>query len=179
MNAAEALEKLKQGNLSYVNATSNPGDVSLAIRQKTASEGQFPYAVVVACSDSRVVPEAIFSAGIGELFVIRVAGNIVDLPQLASIEYATDHLHTPLVVVLGHTHCGAIAASLSESDHSTGLVGHLIDHIHHAIGEEKNPDIASELNVKYGVQKVTECPSIHTTVVGAVYNIETGSIAWL
>ena len=92
LSASEALEKLKAGNQRYLSATANPGDVSPKIRHKTCTEGQEPYAIVITCSDSRVIPESIFSAGIGELFVIRVAGNVMDKHQLGSVEYAADHL---------------------------------------------------------------------------------------
>ena len=112
VSAAEAIQKLKEGNARYLDASSNPGDISKLIRKKTCEEGQSPYAIVVTCSDSRVIPESIFSAGIGELFVIRVAGNVIDNHQLGSIEYAADHLGTNLVVVLGHTHCGAVGAAI-------------------------------------------------------------------
>ena len=78
LSAAEALAKLKEGNQRYLEAETNPGNVSPKIRQLTCDEGQSPYAIVVTCSDSRVIPESIFSAGIGELFVIRVAGNVMD-----------------------------------------------------------------------------------------------------
>ena len=88
MNAGEALKKLKEGNLNYLTAEKNSGDISPAIREKTYLHGQYPYAVVVTCADSRVIPESIFSAGIGELFVIRAAGNVIDNVQLGSIEYA-------------------------------------------------------------------------------------------
>ena len=103
LTADEALERLRQGNARYLNASHAQGDVSPELRQSTFREGQHPYAIVLACSDSRVIPEAIFSAGIGELFVIRVAGNVVDRHQLGSIEYAEGHLGCNLVVVLGHT----------------------------------------------------------------------------
>ena len=79
----------------------------------TWTKGQSPYAIIVTCSDSRVIPENIFSAGIGELFVIRLAGNIIDDHQLGSIEYAAGHLGCRLVVVLGHTHCGAVDAAIN------------------------------------------------------------------
>ena len=102
LSASEALEKLKAGNQRYLSATANPGDVSPKIRHKTCTEGQEPYAIVITCSDSRVIPESVFSAGIGELFVIRVAGNVMDKHQLGSVEYAADHLGCNLVVVLGH-----------------------------------------------------------------------------
>ena len=103
MPAEKALEKLKDGNKSYLNAVSNPGDVSSDIRKKTCDEGQFPYAIVITCSDSRVIPESIFSAGIGEIFTIRVAGNVMDNHQLGSVDYAADHLGSKLIVVLGHS----------------------------------------------------------------------------
>ena len=82
ISAAEALKKLQEGNKRYLQAETNPGDVSPKIRQKTCDEGQIPYAIVITCSDSRVIPESIFAAGIGELFVIRVAGNVMDNHQL-------------------------------------------------------------------------------------------------
>ncbi|MBP5291415.1 MAG: carbonic anhydrase [Lachnospiraceae bacterium] len=111
MNAAEALEKLKEGNRRYVEGA-EAIDISASAREDKVINGQHPYAVVVACSDSRVIPEAIFNAGIGDLFVIRVAGNVIDPHQLGSVEYATSHLHCPLVLVLGHRNCGAVAAAL-------------------------------------------------------------------
>ena len=82
LSAAEALEKLKEGNQRFLKAETNPGDVSPAIRQHTCENGQSPYATVITCSDSRVIPEAVFCAGIGELFTIRVAGNVMDHHQL-------------------------------------------------------------------------------------------------
>ena len=115
LSADEALERLREGNARYLNANQAQGDVSPALRQSTFREGQRPYAIVLACSDSRVIPEAIFSAGIGDLFVIRVAGNVVDKHQLGSIEYAEDHLGCNLVVVLGHTCCGAVDAPCTTS----------------------------------------------------------------
>ena len=102
LSAEEALQKLKDGNQRYLTAEANPGDVSPKIRQYTCENGQSPYAIVITCSDSRVIPESIFCAGIGELFIIRVAGNVMDKHQLGSVEYAADHLGTNLVVVLGH-----------------------------------------------------------------------------
>ena len=108
----EALAKLKKGNEAYITAETSSGNVSPELRSSTCVNGQKPYAVIVTCADSRVVPEHIFSAGIGELFVIRVAGNVIDDVVLGSIEYAADHLNTPLVVVMGHTHCGAVGAAI-------------------------------------------------------------------
>ena len=112
--AADAIYKLAAGNLKYLNAENGSGDISRRIRMSTWAKGQSPYAIIVTCSDSRVIPENIFSAGIGELFVIRLAGNIIDDHQLGSIEYAAGHLGCRLVVVLGHTHCGAISATIEQ-----------------------------------------------------------------
>lgn len=104
---AKALEKLKAGNARYIDAKVNSEDISQAKRTDTLVDGQKPYAIIITCSDSRVIPENIFMTGIGELFVIRIAGNVIDEHQLGSIEYAASHLGAPLIVVMGHTHCGA------------------------------------------------------------------------
>ena len=90
--AADAIYRLAAGNLKYLNAESGNGDISRRVRLATWAKGQSPYAIIVTCSDSRVIPESIFSAGIGELFVIRLAGNVIDDHQLGSIEYAAGHL---------------------------------------------------------------------------------------
>ena len=105
ISATEAKKKLIEGNQKYIDAKAGEGDVSTQLRRKTAEEGQQPYAIIISCSDSRVIPEAIFSAGIGDLFVIRVVGNVLDNHQLGSIEYAAEHLGTKLIVMLGHTGC--------------------------------------------------------------------------
>lgn len=111
LTALNALERLKEGNKIYINSEKGAGDVSPQKRLFTSKNGQNPYAVIVSCSDSRVIPECIFSAGIGDLFVIRVAGNVIDNHQLGSIEYAVGHLGCNLVVVLGYTMCGAVGAA--------------------------------------------------------------------
>ena len=151
LSAAEALAKLKEGNKRYLSASSNPGDVSPQIRQYTCENGQSPYATVITCSDSRVIPEAVFSAGIGELFTIRVAGNVMDHHQLGSVEYAADHLGTKLVVVLGHTNCGAVGAAVHHDP--SGFVKYITDEIRKAIGDEKDEYKACCLNVERRVNK--------------------------
>ena len=113
LSAREALERLREGNRRFVS-----GAPSAAIAgQRRRSEllaGQEPFAVIVGCSDSRVPPEIVFDHGLGELFVVRVAGNIVQPSAAGSVEYAVQHLSTRLVVVLGHTKCGAVGATLDE-----------------------------------------------------------------
>lgn len=179
MPAEKALEKLKEGNRAYLNAVSNPGDVSAAIREKTCSEGQFPYAIVVTCSDSRVIPESIFSAGIGEIFTIRVAGNVMDNHQLGSVDYAADHLGSKLVVVLGHTHCGAVGAALNSEP--TGYIKTITDEIRKAVGDEKDEDKACRLNVERSVTVIKESLRLaeDVKVCGAVYHIDSGKVEFL
>lgn len=183
LSAAVALEKLKEGNQRYLSATANTGDISQEIRQTTCDEGQTPYAIIVTCSDSRVIPESIFMAGIGELFVIRVAGNVMDNHQLGSVEYAAGHLGTKLVVVLGHEHCGAVGAAMSSEPH--GYVKYITDEIRKAIGDEKNEDRASCLNVQRSVSiikdklGITEDDKDGVKVCGAFYHIGSGAVDFL
>ena len=151
--AADAIYKLAAGNLKYLNAENGSGDISRRIRMSTWAKGQSPYAIIVTCSDSRVIPENIFSAGIGELFVIRLAGNIIDDHQLGSIEYAAGHLGCRLVVVLGHTHCGAVDAAINSEP--AGYIRYITDEIKKAIGDETDPYKASCLNVRHSVQAVS------------------------
>ncbi len=178
MTAAEALEKLKKGNEHYLTASVNDGDISPAIRKDTCDNGQSPYAVVITCSDSRVIPEAIFSAGIGELFVIRVAGNVMDNHQLGSVEYAVEHLGSRLVLVLGHEHCGAVGAAIS--DDPSGYVKYITDEIRKAAGGEKDALRASCLNVERSVSIIRESLGFTKEsgicVCGAMYHIGDGKV---
>lgn len=181
LSAAKAMEKLKEGNQRYLSATSNPGDISPDIRQTTCEEGQTPYAIIVTCSDSRVIPESIFMAGIGELFVIRVAGNVIDKHQLGSIEYAADHLGTNLVVVLGHEKCGAVGAAMGDAP--GGYIQSITDEILKAIGDEKDAYKATCLNVNRGVDVIKESLGIKDgdalQVRGAYYRIGSGAVEFL
>ena len=178
------LDKLKKGNETYIAASSNPGDVSAAVRKDTTVNGQHPYAIVVCCSDSRVIPEAIFSAGIGEIFTIRVAGNVITDTQLGSVQYAAGHLGCKVIIVLGHTHCGAVGASLQGGGH--GYVKFLTDEILAAIGEEKDEYKASCLNAQKGAEIIrtkladdAESLTPTTDVLAAIYDIETGKVEFL
>ena len=180
----ELIARLAQGNGRYLEAEQSAGDVSPALRLQTAEQGQAPYAIVVACSDSRVIPESIFSAGLGELFVIRVAGNVLDNHQLGSIEYAASHLHCRLILVLGHTGCGAVAAALEGG--GDGFIQYITDEILLAIGQERDPDAACEKNVRHAVacirREVREHPEINAAgldVRGAIYDIRSGQVRWL
>ena len=184
MSAAKAVEKLKEGNEKYLETLTGMGDVSKESRMRTYLHGQHPYAIVVTCSDSRVIPESIFSAGIGDLFVIRLAGNVIDDHQLGSIEYAAGHLGCRLIVVLGHTHCGAVDAAMNSDPE--GYIKFITDEIKRAIGDEKDERKACEKNVWQSIQMIEHSLEIHhiedeisLRVVGAMYDIETGKVEFM
>ncbi len=172
----EIRERLISGNRMFI----SNGDEDVRIR--TADQGQHPYAIVISCSDSRVIPEEIFSTGIGELFVIRVAGNVLDHHQLGSIEYAAAHLGCKAVILLGHTGCGAVSAALN--GHHDGFITYIIEDILEAIGEETDPKEACRLNVLHGVDLIKKEFAGHPEVsevdiIGAIYDIRSGKVAWL
>ncbi len=181
--ALDIIEELKAGNRAYVAAGKFGGDVS-ASRREALTKGQAPKAVVIACADSRVVPEVIFSCGLGELFTIRIAGNVIDAHQLGSIEYAVAHLKSPLVLVLGHTHCGAVAAAMhGEAD---GHIRYITDAVKRAIGEEKDPHAAAVLNAKSAAEEIRAAFAAeedallqHEQVAAALYDIESGEVEWI
>lgn len=172
----EVRKRLMEGNRRFI-------ETSDALRRvDTAKNGQHPYAIVVCCSDSRVIPEQIFHAGIGDLFVIRVAGNVLDRHQLGSIEYAAGHLHCGHIVILGHTGCGAVHAALFGG--GEGFISYITDDIREAIGMERDEDKACRLNVRHAVDRLrkefSEHPEVGGAVIeGAVYDILTGDVQWL
>lgn len=178
VSAEAALKRLRDGNKKYLKANTGSGDISPERRIFTSTEGQKPYAVIVGCSDSRVIPESIFSAGIGELFVIRVAGNVIDRHQLGSIEYAAEHLGCKLVVVLGHTGCGAIGAALGQNG---GFVKSITDEIRSAIGLERDGERASVLNVRHSVERIKSSIKAEggLLVTGALYRTDSGVVEFL
>lgn len=168
--------RLKEGNRKY----RETGDAGR--RMDTAQNGQHPYAIVVCCSDSRVIPEEIFQASIGDLFVIRVAGNVLDHHQLGSIEYAAGHLHCGHIVVLGHTGCGAVHAALTGG--GEGFISFITDEIREAVGMERDEDKACCLNVRHAVARLKKEFQAHpeagsAVIEGAVYDIRSGQVRWL
>ena len=183
MSAQSALKRLARGNERYAEALVSHTDVSPALRALTAKHGQEPFAIVITCSDSRVIPEAIFSASIGDLFVIRVAGNVIDDHQLGSIEYAAGHLGCNLVLVLGHTHCGAVEAAMGPDAH--GYVKYVVDDIKEAIGDETDDYTACRLNVEHSMAAIESSLQIRQEeelglkVRGAIYHLENGVVDFL
>ena len=175
VSASAALERLAEGNKLYINSAVGECDISPDKRMYTSKNGPSPFAVIVACSDSRVIPECIFSVGIGDLFVIRVAGNVVDNYQMGSIEYAASHLGCKLVVVLGHTGCGAVGAA---HDNHSGYLKYIADEIKRAVGTETDSYKAGMLNVNQSVSKIKKLFEgvDDVRVVGAMYHTDSGVV---
>lgn len=181
--AEESLKKLKNGNMHYLTMENSDADFSLAMREKSCNEGQKPYAIIITCSDSRVIPERIFNAGIGDLFVIRVAGNVIDNHQLGSIEYAAEHLGCRLIVVMGHNHCGAVDAAINHDP--DGYIKFITDEISKAIGDETDDYAACCMNVHHSIKTIEESLEIQyeeehgLRVCGALYHLENGKVEFL
>ena len=195
ISAEEALQRLKAGNERFV-----AGHASFRLVQKerfsNLAKGQNPYGTILSCSDSRVPPELIFDADAGELFIIRVAGNVVSTEVGASLQYAAHHLQTPLFVVLGQTNCGAIAAAIDSKLHGTrqhSRIQLLVDSIlpglaglDPRLASEAMVTQAAEANVRWSMRQILESPEGRERqaegglfLVGAVYAIETGRVRFL
>jgi carbonic anhydrase len=124
----EAFNKLMEGNKRFVAENLAPRDVGDS-KRKALTKGQSPFAVVVTCSDSRLAPEILFDQGLGELFVVRTAGNVLDPIAIGSVEYGVEHLHAPLLILLGHDQCGAVAATLEAKGSPEGNIGAIVKKI--------------------------------------------------
>ncbi len=191
-----ALAKLKEGNARYVAGQSKHGDLSPARMRQTTDGGQHPYATVIGCSDSRCPAEHVFDAGIGDIFVIRVAGNVCANDEVGSAEYGVCHLGTPVLVVLGHTNCGAVTAVATGAE-VHGCIPKLVAPIIPAVEKTRkaNPGIdetnliakAIEENAWQAVSDLmatsTDIAKMHSdgavTICAAVYDIATGNVNWL
>lgn len=179
MDSQKALELLKEGNARFVSNTLVTKDHYEEERLKL-SNGQHPFAVVLCCSDSRVVPEILFDQRLGDLFVIRNAGNVVDDDVLGSIEYAVEHLESPLVVVLGHSNCGAVTATC----HGGELPGHIVDivrRIKPSIDKGCCVNDNARRHADWMAQLIKEDPIVEhlkVKVVSAFYDIATGLVEW-
>jgi len=194
-NADDALQRLKAGNARFVAGTARFPTVQKEILADLA-KGQHPYATILGCSDSRVPPELIFDAGLGELFVIRVAGNVLSPEIAGSLQYAGRHLHTPLFVVLGHTNCGAVTAAIDTQQRGTrqdSWIQLLVERILPGL-EDLDPQLTPEAmlaqavdaNVRWTMRQILETPEGRerqaegrVKLVGAIYEIETGIVRFL
>jgi carbonic anhydrase len=192
----EVITMLTEGNNRYVANKSEYPNQNQRRRDLTSSKGQHPFATVLTCSDSRVPVEILFDRGIGDIFVIRVAGNVVDIDEAGSIEYGVDHLATPVLVILGHTHCGAVKAVVHEKK-LHGKIPPLVDNIIPAVikAKEQHPQLHGDALIKEAVKfnvwqaiedlfkespiTVERIKKGNLKVVGAIYDIESGKVAWL
>ncbi|MDY6958911.1 MAG: carbonic anhydrase [Halobacteriota archaeon] len=172
--ADEAWEELMKGNKRYVAGEST--DKDLVSRRIEVESGQDPFVTVITCSDSRVPPELLFDQGLGDIFVIRTAGNVVGPIALGSIEYGVEHLHTPLLVILGHQHCGAVTTAVEGE--AEGNIGTILKEIHPAVdtarGSKKEGEKLVEEAVKENIRLVIQNTLKESRVVHELY--ETGDL---
>ena len=188
MNADQSLQRLKDGNARFV-ADTLEGKQQDSERRGALTGGQQPYAIILSCADSRVVPELAFDTGLGELFVLRVAGNIANTSTIASIEYAVAHCGSKLIVVLGHQSCGAVTAAVNGGDLGYNL-NHLVSHISPALsaspdGAEVNEVV--KVNAKLNADELMNRSKIigdavrsgDVQVVSAYYNLDSGRVDFL
>ena len=198
ISAKEALERLREGNLRFASGSAGIDSVNSQAHDRSWTDGQEPFAVVLGCSDSRVPVEVVFDQGFGSLFVIRVAGNIVAPSQIGSIEFAAERFGTRLVVVLGHSQCGAIEATLEVLRNTSGKPSpnllSIVDRIRPSVEGLLNTELrhdeaalaraAERANVRASVDhlrhgsKVLEelIMNAGLLVVGAEYSLETGLV---
>ncbi len=190
----EILARLAEGNRRFTEGEPRVADSSPKVRSGLAG-GQAPAVAVLACSDSRVGPELLFDQGLGELFVVRVAGNVLDYTVLGSLEYAVEHLGVALILVMGHSSCGAVTSACSrqpgEFEGATGvLLQAILPAVEVARQECDNPedliDRSAKLNVVTQAQALSVSPVIRRaiaheqlTVQGAWYDLATGVVSWL
>jgi carbonic anhydrase len=189
-SADVVLQELKQGNAHHVaHADTHPRNS--AARQRELVQGQHPHATVLSCADSRVPPEIVFDQGLGDLFTVRSAGNVAGDVELGSIEYAVAHLETPLLVVMGHQHCGAVTAAV-EGGEVLGHTGAFLTPIMPAVTQARARsgnviEDAVTINVQRVVDQLrTSRPVLadyvargKLRVVGAVCALDTGQVTWL
>lgn len=201
ITSSVALQRLKEGNKRFLSGGHSLSALDLErIRGELVKE-QHPFAAIVSCSDSRVPPSLVFDQDLGDLFVIRVAGNVVGPSQTASVEYAVDMLGTTLIVVLGHTGCGAVKAAcqaiMSPEVHYSPSMEMLVGRISEAVAhndafdaartEEEKCQIAGLANIRHALENLTNYSDIirsgvhsgRVQLVGAEYDMVTGVVHWL
>lgn len=193
--AAEALERLKAGNTRFVIGKMRHAHQAADWRAHLVA-GQQPFATVLACSDSRVSPELVFDQGFGDLFVIRVAGNVIASDVIGSIEYAVEHLRTPLLLVVGHESCGAVTAAVQalagkapESKYINSLVKLIepgLQGLDKKLTGEARIQAAVTANVKWSLRQLAALPETQQEIAqqriqlaGAVYDLQTGVVKFL
>ena len=184
IQAGSVKQQLKEKNETYLRNSQTKDEISSQRREELAKNGQKPYAVVVTCSDSRVVPEHLFSAGIGELFVIRTAGNVIGDFELGSIEYGVSHLQAKAVIVLVHQQCGAVQAAME--GYAEGKTKAIVDEIAPVIKDAKDEREAEKSNTLHSMEKIKKSKIIQKALkneglelISAIYDIESGKVTFL
>lgn len=188
MGIDQVLGRLKEGNARFV-ADKLDGKLQDSSRRDSLTSGQEPFAIILSCADSRVVPELAFDTGLGELFVVRVAGNVANTSSMASIEYAVAHCGSKVIVVLGHQACGAVTAAHAGGDNGYNL-NHLLAHIAPALdASEEGAEINDivKVNASLTVKELCTRSSIignavesgSVKIVPAYYNLDSGRIDFL
>jgi len=175
-----ALQMLKEGNERFTKgALIDKG--TYAADREVLNGGQKPFAVVVTCADSRVAPELYFDQKLGDIFIVRNAGNIADTTALGSLEYAVAHLKSRLIVVIGHTKCGAVIAAHGGGEVPPNIA-HIINHIKPAVAKGGDVDACIKANVENMVDKIKADEIVKSNgamVVGGIYDIHTGQVKWI
>lgn len=188
MTQAEIINRLKEGNARFAEDQLD-GKLQDSSRREELTSGQQPHTIVLSCADSRVVPELAFDAGLGELFVVRVAGNIANSSSMASMEYAVAHCGSKVIVVLGHQACGAVTAAMNGGDNGYNL-NHLLSHITPAIsasGEGASVTDVVKKNAQLQIDELLNRSSIISAaaekgdikIVPAYYNLDSGKVDFL
>lgn len=188
--SSEAKQLLVDGNKRYVSGNVLPKDISDNRKKELSTNGQHPFAVVVSCSDSRVPPEVIFDEGIGDIFVVRNAGNVIDPVTLGSIEYGAEHLNAPLILVLGHESCGAVKATVDGGE-PAGSIGSIVEQINPSLQKVRDTGVTgtslyeqtADENIRNSINAIASSPVIKTLIdegkvkiEGAKYHIQTGDV---
>jgi carbonic anhydrase len=193
--ADEALARLIAGNARFVRGRARFPSVRKEVLAALA-KGQQPYATIIGCSDSRVPPELVFDAGFGELFIVRVAGNVISPEIMGTLQYAGLHLHTPLFVVLGHEECGAVKAALATRVHGVRERARIalllenmlpgLERLDRTLPPQDLLDAAVEANVRWSMHQLLDTPEVKkrlkegkVKLVGAVYQLKTGRVRFL
>lgn len=197
MPASDALQRLREGNQRFAAQIDHSEGISTAVHIGAVTEGQTPFAIILGCSDSRVPAELVFNQGIGDLFVIRVAGNIVAPSQVGSVEFAAEKFGTRLVVVLGHSYCGAVRVTLQQlqqpeplrSPNLRAIVNRIRPAVAHLVGGDKQTSepvfqAAVKANIHAAVRQLRSGSRVieqlireeGLQVIGAEYDLETGVV---
>lgn len=201
IQATEALQRLREGNARFTSTVHGTDDLLLHRRRPELTSSQEPFAIILGCSDARVPAEIVFDQGLGDLFVIRVAGNIVAPSQVGSVEFAAERFGTRLVVVLGHSRCGAILATLEElqrpSENQSRNLRSIVDRVRPSVAGLLETDLSHDLDalVNQAVRLNIRASADHLRhgsavleqliqddgllVVGAEYSLETGAVEFL